>query len=207
MRQWMSRTAMVGVVALAAVALSFTASGSATSNTSLLPCTAQDEPTNFTTYSVGLRFEGLPLTLVDRLCTEPNPQSGAPRARINVVNYLYGMCELSAEVPRCQPPLAVQVWPRCERDPGHYTIDHHNPLEAKLTIRGVPAHLYEGGHRLEVYTGDSTVVVFGAEHDQVKRAATALGKAPARPTELPTGGDASRDLPPPTPAASDCSFE
>jgi hypothetical protein len=41
-------------------------------------------------------------------------------------------------------------------------------------VRGVPAALFEGGHRLELYTGSVTVVIFGSNRGQLMRAANAL---------------------------------
>jgi hypothetical protein len=94
--------------------------------------------------------------------------------------------------------------PRCEFDPADYTIDHHNPLVGRLSIRGVPAHLYEGGLRLEVYTGMSTVVIFGVDQAQVKRAARALVRASDIPTGPVQSGDTSLDLPQPPARRPDC---
>ncbi|MGH3043052.1 MAG: hypothetical protein ACRDNG_15190 [Gaiellaceae bacterium] len=41
-------------------------------------------------------------------------------------------------------------------------------------MRGVPAALFEGGHRLELYTGSLSVVLFGDGKAQLLRAAEAL---------------------------------
>lgn len=164
-----------------------------------LACTLANELTNFAAYSVGSAFEGMAITHTNRVCTRPDPQAIVPHARINIVEYIYGHCPALGEVSRCRPPIAVQTWPRCERNPASYTVDHHNPLVRKLSVRGVPAQLYEDGLRLEVYAGESTIVVFGVDPAQVLRAGRALVKAPARPTDPVGGGDLSIDLPhPPT---------
>ena len=186
----------LGVLALASGGGSEDAAGEPTPP-GLLACTGEDEITNFPVYSVGPEFEGLPLTDVDRECTQPHP-GGPPQARLNMVSYTYGECEPPPGEGGCPLPLEVQTWPRCEREPNDYEVGHHNPLKAKLTLRGVPAHLYEDGLRLEVLTGRSTVVVFGLDRAQVLRAARALVKAPARPRDHPPShGDASRRLPSP----------
>lgn len=159
----------------------------------LLPCTGEDEATNFTAYSLGREFEGLPLTAQGRRCTQPSPIA-PPDARTNVVEYIYGDCKPPPD-GGCAPPLAVQTWPACERGPAPVT--HHNPLHGELRVRGVPARQYEGGRRLEVYTADSTVVVFAREEGLAVRAGRALVRAPARPRDPVDEGDTNRDLPHP----------
>ncbi|MGH3031015.1 MAG: hypothetical protein ACRDNE_09680 [Gaiellaceae bacterium] len=42
------------------------------------------------------------------------------------------------------------------------------------TVRGVPAAFFEEGGRLEVYTGEVTIVLFGQDRGQLLRAAAAL---------------------------------
>ncbi len=159
----------------------------------LLPCTAEDAPTNFEAFSVGPEFEGLALTGQERRCTHA-PPGAPPQARINVVQYFYGTCDPPPD-GGCSLPLVVQNWPRCERGP--VPSHGHNPVHGKVSIRGVPARQYEGGRRLEVYTGESTVVVFGTNPARVLRTGRALVKAPARPTSRVVEGDTSRELPPP----------
>lgn len=168
----------------------------------LLPCTGFDESTNFTAYSVGKQFDGLPITRQERVCTRP--LGGAPPdARLNIVAYSYGDCAPPPD-GGCALPLEVQTWPRCERNPAEYAIDHHNPLDAKLTIRGVPAHVYEHGLRLEVYAGRSTIVIFGTDRRRVKRAAHALVEAPARPDAPIRDGDTGTPLPDPPAGPISC---
>lgn len=164
-----------------------------------LRCTGQDEPTNFTAYSLGPEFEKLPLTSQSRVCNQA-PPGRPPEERLNIVEYSYGSCN-PGPGERCPSPLSVQNWPRCERDPSDYAGSLHNPLKRRLEIRGVPAHVYEGGGRLEIFTGASTVVVFGNEEAQIVRAGRALVKAPAKPSAEVTGGDATAPLPAPPPGA------
>jgi hypothetical protein len=167
-----------------------------------LPCTSEDEPANFPVYSVGTGFEGLSLTTVDRRCEPPDPEELpflAPESykRANWVSYIYGDCTVGIfendEEVGCSAPLVVQTWPACERNLSSYSLGPlgalpHEPLE----ISGVPAASFEGGLRVEVYTGTSTVVVFAQDPAQALRAAAALraeatGEAPSPPTggELP----------------------
>lgn len=89
------------------------------------------------------------------------------------------------------PPLAVQSWPSCERNltsyasgPDEFRVDYVN-----LHLRGVPAAEFEDGHRVELYTGDSTVIITGEDPAQVMRAAEVVrlhGVAGTPPMELPT---------------------
>ncbi len=160
----------------------------------VLPCTAEDEPTNFSAYHVGREFEGLPLTGHDRRCTQA-PPGAPPQARLNLVEYHYGDCEPPRGEGGCALPLSVQSWPRCERGFSPYS-------SREFTIRGVPARFQGGG--LALLTGDSLVSIFGDDRDRVLRAARALVKAPARPSEPVSDEQKSGPLPPAKPAASGC---
>jgi len=55
------------------------------------------------------------------------------------------------------------------------------------------------GDEVEIFTGKSTVVVFGNEEAQIVRAGRALVKAPAKPSAKVTGGDTTTPLPVPPP--------
>lgn len=161
-----------------------------------LPCTEEDEPTNFVAYSLGKEFEGLPLTSKHRRCTLAHP-SAPPQARQNSVTYIYGDCEVPAGDPEgsCALPLQVNSKPRCEV--GFSPAGSHNPLADRITIRGVPARLYEGGNRLEILVGRSTVNIQGLDRAQVLRAGRALVRAPAIPSDPVRDGDATGALPSP----------
>ena len=78
------------------------------------------------------------------------------------VSFVYGECDARDEVG-CAPPGEVQVWPACVRNPAAYARNRSPvaPRPVPSTIRGVPAAGFEDGHRLEIQTGTSTVVVFG----------------------------------------------
>jgi hypothetical protein len=170
----------------------------------VLPCTGPHEPANFSAYSLGPTFENLPLTDQDRECDQA-PPGAPPERRLNIIEYAYGDCEPPPGEGGCAKPLVVQNWPRCERDPSDYAVSHHNPLKAKVAVRGVPGHLYEGGLRLEVYTGNSTVVVFGTDEARVLRAGRALVKAPSRPSASVSSGDTTTPLPAPPSRPISCS--
>jgi hypothetical protein len=134
----------------------------------------------FPVYYLGESFEGLALT------EAPPPGSG-------LASFVYGSCEPTEEMG-CAPPLEVQVWPACTRNPSSHELAPGMPMPRREdTIRGVPAAFYEDGFRLELSTGSVTVVIFG-EQDQIVRAAQALRTLDSAPAP-------GEDLPPPVPGA------
>jgi hypothetical protein len=93
----------------------------------------------------------------------------------NYVSFVYGECEARNEVG-CAPPGEVQVWPACLRNPAVY-VRNRSPVAPRpvpATVRGVPAAIFEDGHRLELQTGTSTVVVFGETPPFVRALAAGL---------------------------------
>jgi hypothetical protein len=147
-----------------------------------LVCTPADKPANFRLYSLGPRFAGLPLTAVLRGCGTPQPVPGdnpklPPTYRSNSVSYIYGDCTPPPGEGGCAAPIQLQIWPACERNVAQY---EHRP---KLTRRrGVPSSAGDGA--LELYTGDSTVVIFTSDRSLGRRAVSAIqpvrrGDAPA----------------------------
>ena len=147
---------------------------------SILPCTRPTDPANFGVFSLGQSFEGMAATAVLRRCDVPFP--GEP-VRGNFVSYIYGDCTVDdLHHTGCAPPLEVQSWPACERSIADYAYGPELglPDHSTLTVRSVPAALFEDGLRLEVYTGDSTVVIFGKDAAQVRRAGDTIAKIPAQ---------------------------
>jgi len=133
---------------------------------------------DFALYSLGVAFEGLPLTAIDRRKDVPRDEA---LANANWVNFIYGDCV--ADDPArpeshsgCSPPLQVQVWPACERNPALWGADSaaiFGEREA-VTVRGVPAYYYFEGTQIDIQTDDVTIVIFGSDRDQLVRAANAL---------------------------------
>lgn len=163
----------------------------------VLPCTSPNEPTNFTTYSVGPRFEGMTVTNYERKCTKA-PRIAPAYVRMNAVWYSYGECVPRATDGSCKLPLVIMTYPLCERQPSMLRPNpHHNPLHGRSTVRGLPADLYQGGHKVLLFTGDSTVSVFATDPARAARAARALVPAPAKPSDPVTPGDSNRPLPAP----------
>lgn len=116
------------------------------------------------------------------------------------VSFIYGQCDAFSETG-CAPPGEVQVWPACRRNPSLYKGPRSpiSPVPDPTTVRGVPAASFEDGHRLEIQTGVSTVVIFGHSPEFVLELANAL-----RGTNNDVQPGAA--LPPPHPGALDGSL-
>jgi hypothetical protein len=127
---------------------------------------ARDFP-DFSLYAVGESYGELPLTAVNR---QFDDSPDAPPVRANYVDFIYGTCEAEGE-GGCAPPLSIQVWAACERNPMVYG---GTESEGPLAVRGVPAYFYEEGRRLELSTGTSTVVIFTNSRDSALSAANDL---------------------------------
>ena len=154
---------------------------------------------DFALFAPGRAAIGLPLTSLARRDVR---HRGQP-ARASYVTFKYGTC-IPGPDAGCPAPLEVQVWPACERTRADYQLTpdpdgagpkHAVPLPRKdLWVRGVPASFFEGGARLELYTGDVTVVLFGSSSAQLLRAAQSI-----RGINRPLARDSP--LPPPVPGA------
>ena len=158
--------------------------------------------TDFALYSLGDSFEGLPLVAITRRLDPPISEFDVPLThRANFVNHIYGDCEAVSD-SGCAPPLQIQVWPACERTLSSYSLTPAGdpfPHE-RTTVRGVPAAFFEDGGRLELYSSDVTIVIFGLGKEHVRRAAEAL-------QPVNTAASAARNLPSPVPGALEGKLE
>jgi len=144
--------------------------------------------------SLGTEFDGIPLVAVlRRVDTGGDP---AEPIRANYVSFIYGTCDPYPD--GCAPPLEVQVWPACVRNPRVLSyVGLGEP--ATITVRGVPGVYVDeglGSGRLELATGTSTVVLFGSSRAELLRAAEALRGVNI---DVPTGSP----LPAPAPGAAE----
>ena len=133
------------------------------------PCTPADEPTNFARFSLGESLGDLPLEAVRRRCV---PASSKTLVSENFVSYLYGECDASKDEGICAPPVEIQTWPACERSLSSYeempgVEMPHSPISSLGKAKIVK---FDDGLRAEVYTDDSTVVIFGMSTGQVDQA-------------------------------------
>jgi hypothetical protein len=131
----------------------------------------------FALYWLGSSFHRRRLTAITR---RHDAAVAAQKVRVNYVDFVYGDCAATDETG-CPPPLEIQVWPACERSLSDYTLTPAgDPVPRRMTsVRGVPAAFFERGLRLELYTGDVTVVIFGLKKQSVLRAAAGLSAANA----------------------------
>lgn len=129
----------------------------------------------------GDRFEGIPLTAVLRRADSAE-----------YVSFVYGDCFPESDAG-CAPPLEIQVWPACRR---HLALYEQSPgLDVeRTTVRGVPAAVLDGGTRMELQTGASTIVVFADSRRRLSRIARGL-------RSLDASVGAGVPLPPPPPGA------
>lgn len=138
----------------------------------------------FTLLYAGESLDGIPLTAVLRRSDTAE-----------LVSFVYGHCE-AGDDGGCAPPVEVQVWPACRRNLGLYGSEPGvGPPAERVAVRGVPGALLDEGTRLELQTGDATVVVFADSHERVLRVASVL-----RPLTARSPGGALR---PPVPGALD----
>ncbi len=108
--------------------------------------------------------------------------------------FIYGTCQPTYDAG-CAPPLVIQVWPACIRNPALYAAAGSMGIPSEpATVRGVPSAYFEDGERLEIQTGVSTIAIFGSDKAEVTRAAEAL-----KGVNLDAG--ATEELPQPAPGA------
>jgi hypothetical protein len=159
---------------------------------------------DYSLYDLGNEFEGKTRSSIER---ELDPEVADMPVRQNLVSTTYGDCDSSPsatdpEAQGCVPPLEVQMWPACERNPSVYDDDVER--EAHF-LRGVPVYVYDEseGSRLEVSTGAVTAIIFGNESAQLLRAVDALVPVNARAIEdmRPVGDRDPHWLAPPVPGA------
>lgn len=122
--------------------------------------------TRYALYNAGSLPTGLPLVAVNRV---GGTRSDEPGVHPDRVSFLYGTCS-ARRGQGCMPPLQLQIWNACERYQALYPFEPDESLE----IRGVPAAFYEGKTRLELYSGMTTIVVFGEDREQLLTVARSL---------------------------------
>lgn len=108
----------------------------------------------------------------------------------------------------CAAPVVVQSWPQCDRGPTAYEHTYPDPDdlfagsfgqfeeetevptgssaggETPITLESnpsLPADSFDEGTRIELYTGQTTIVVFSQETSRALRAANALGQLASAP--------------------------
>lgn len=130
---------------------------------------------SFRVYWVGRSFERLRHTDTVRRLDRP---SRIEPFVAEYTSFFYGDCK-PARADGCPLPLEIQNWPACRRNPSLYREWPGGPPlpREQLSALGAPAAVYEDGGRVEVYTGNTTVVIFGTDAARLQRAARALRPA------------------------------
>lgn len=134
-------------------------------------------------FFAGERTEGVPLEAVLRRSDSAE-----------YVSFVYGDCVPESDAG-CAPPIEIQVWPACRRHLALYEA-RYGPHLDRVSVRGVPAAVLDGGTRLELQTGRSTIVVFADSRQRLSRIAKDLRSLDARTAS-------GVPLPPPAPGAVD----
>ncbi len=141
-------------------------------------------------YDLGRTFAGLDLTSQKKLCLTPPtgvPVAGGPAEAVGYVSVVYGSCR-PTQGAACYPPLNVQSWPECARNPNSYGSQEAQPGPRIIlmsdalrvpTAPWIPARTFEGGRRLEIYSGDTTIIVFSSNPRLARAAASALARKAA----------------------------
>jgi hypothetical protein len=127
---------------------------------------------DYTLYYLGESYRGLPLTSAG---LGPGSGNGLRRSW----SFIYGDCTPPAGSDGgCAPPLEVQNWSICTRFPALYPgpTPNTSPMHGAETL---PA-----GGGLDVYTGETTVVIFGRDKPAAVRSLTRV-EDETLPGELP----------------------
>jgi hypothetical protein len=135
-------------------------------------------------FYAGRNANGYELSAVLR---DPSGMGGNDPASIE---FIYGTCDRSGE--GCAPPIEIANEPACRRN-----LSLYGPLSSvphRTRVRGTTAAFFEGGSRLEIQTGTTTVVIFAFSKREVLSVARNL-----RGLNVPIS--MSDRLPPPAPGA------
>lgn len=142
--------------------------------------------TRYPLYNAGQSVAGLPSSGVNQ---SVGPSQDGELTGTDYVDFFYGVCAPTSSDPGCSAPVDVQVWNVCARwrDLVSLTPDQ------SVTVRGVPARFFEGFTRLELYTPDATIVIFGGNAAQLLSVANAISGVNALGIQTMT---ANGNLPP-----------
>jgi len=124
----------------------------------------------FTAYDLG---RSLPLTSVERSCFAPSVRAlhrlGEPASVAWISEATYGTCKPEVSEGTCDPPLEIQSYPECDRNFSSYggVVEPAGALSPRKSFLlggsyKLPTAAFEYGRfgtRLEMYTGQTTVVI------------------------------------------------
>lgn len=156
------------------------------------PCLRRRHFPAFTAYNLGNKFDSLPLTSVERSCFAPAPRQdhlGEPASVAWISGATYGRCTPEGFEGGCGPPLDIQSWPECDRNFSSYgVVKPARALRPRKSFflsgsRKIPTAAFEHGRfgaRLEMYTGQTTVVIFSSGNPHPSSLARLAAHALAR---------------------------
>lgn len=173
-----------------------------------LPCTGARDPSNFEVFSAGPAVAGVPMTGVVRRCDRG---ALADEITSNFFAYIYGDCK--AQAGGCRLPLQIRSYPACQRSFAEYEFEGKPlPYKELPPVGGARVREIEFlvDHRIEVYTGTSTIVISAADWSLAEEAlrllrgqpsgeppattADSLAQEPQEPLEPPAQGAIEGDL-------------
>jgi hypothetical protein len=126
-----------------------------------LPCTGPRDPINFEVFSAGPAVAGVPMTEAVRRC---DAGALADESTSNYFAYVYGDCQALAG--GCRLPLQIRSYPACQRSYSEYEFEGKPlPYKELPAVGGARVREIEFlvDHRIEVYTGTSTIVISAAD--------------------------------------------
>ena len=129
-----------------------------------------------------------------RLSAVSRDPLGPMRKNQESVLFSYGTCEIAAgQEGGCSLPVSVSNEPACSRNLSMYS-GPPSPTPRPTRVRGTTTAFFEGGSRLEIQTGTTTVVIFAFS----KRKALSVAEHLRGLNVAVSAGDR---LPPPAPGA------
>lgn len=145
-----------------------------------LPCTGPGEPVNFEVYSAGPAVAGVPMTAAVRRC---DAGALADESTTNYLAYVYGECQSrSPGDAGCLPPLQIRSYPACQRSYSEYSFEGKPlPYTELPPVDGAKVLEIDFlvDHRIEVYSGTSTIVLSAADWSLAEEALEQLRSQPA----------------------------
>lgn len=148
-----------------------------------LPCTGEREPINFEVFSAGPAVAGVSMTGVVRRC---DAGALANESTSNYFAYVYGDCQALAG--GCRLPLQIRSYPACQRSYSEYEFEGKPlPYKELPPVGGARVREIEFlvDHRIEVYSGTSTIVISAADWSLAEEALRLLRGQPSG--ESPSG--------------------
>jgi hypothetical protein len=145
-----------------------------------LPCTGPRDPINFEVFSAGPAVAGVPVTAAVRRCDSGALADEMPS---NYFAYVYGKCQAQSKTGEsCLPPLQIRSYPACQRTYADYSFEG-KPLPYRELPPVGGAKVFEieflVDHRIEVYTGMSTIVISAADWSLAEEALELLRGQPS----------------------------